>query len=313
MRTNAELYDQDFYAWTQAQAALLREGAVHDLDVINLAEELSDLGSNLTHAVHSHLYQLLRICSSGSIKPSIVWTAIAGKIPSKRPATRFPGIWSVPPVCGPRSPRSSPRSIPRLDTEPAAIPTCPWRPSRRYAHGRRHRSSMTPSGPQESPHHDARCPGCGGTMRAPGEEMPVASRATARSSGDPTIGTLRRGGCALQASQPRGSRAQPCCLACWQRRTGAIVHIVSLIRSALATCSGRSLDWHCWGRVEMRGIVPCWSHVQESLLSWKNLPVTHISMHPDPTPDCPRMRPGGWRTPATAVVACVCPGRGCAP
>ena len=26
MRTNAELYDQDFYAWTQDQAALLREG-----------------------------------------------------------------------------------------------------------------------------------------------------------------------------------------------------------------------------------------------------------------------------------------------
>ena len=60
MSRKTELYDQDFYAWTQEQAALLREGAVHDLDVPNLAEELSDLGSNITHAVHSHLYQLLR-------------------------------------------------------------------------------------------------------------------------------------------------------------------------------------------------------------------------------------------------------------
>ena len=37
-------YDQDFYLWTQEQAALLREGAWHELDVHNLAEEIVSLG-----------------------------------------------------------------------------------------------------------------------------------------------------------------------------------------------------------------------------------------------------------------------------
>ena len=44
MSTNAELYDQDFYAWTQHQAALLRESKVQDLDLANLAEEIDSLG-----------------------------------------------------------------------------------------------------------------------------------------------------------------------------------------------------------------------------------------------------------------------------
>ena len=46
MSTHPELYDQDFYQWTQEQAALLREGAWQDLDVINLAEEIESLGKS---------------------------------------------------------------------------------------------------------------------------------------------------------------------------------------------------------------------------------------------------------------------------
>ena len=34
MATKTTRYDQDFYAWTQEQAALLREGALQDLDVL---------------------------------------------------------------------------------------------------------------------------------------------------------------------------------------------------------------------------------------------------------------------------------------
>jgi uncharacterized protein DUF29 len=45
MGTNVTLYEQDFYAWTQEQAALLREGAVQDLDVGNLAAEVEGLGA----------------------------------------------------------------------------------------------------------------------------------------------------------------------------------------------------------------------------------------------------------------------------
>src|SRR4029450_10721316 len=59
MRAKTGLYEQDFYAWTQEQAALLREGAVQELDLPNLAEEVEDLGHSLHHAVSSDLYQVL--------------------------------------------------------------------------------------------------------------------------------------------------------------------------------------------------------------------------------------------------------------
>ena len=48
MGTNAELYGQDFYAWTQEQAALLREGKWHALDCEHLIEEIEDLDGLVT-------------------------------------------------------------------------------------------------------------------------------------------------------------------------------------------------------------------------------------------------------------------------
>jgi hypothetical protein len=44
MKTHAPLYDEDFYAWTQQQAALLRAKEWRELDYGNLAEELEALG-----------------------------------------------------------------------------------------------------------------------------------------------------------------------------------------------------------------------------------------------------------------------------
>lgn len=44
MPPNTDLYEQDFYAWTQQQAALLREGKVHELDLASLAEEIESVG-----------------------------------------------------------------------------------------------------------------------------------------------------------------------------------------------------------------------------------------------------------------------------
>ena len=59
MCTRGTLYDQDFYAWTQEQAALLREGAVHELDLNNLAEEIEDMGHSQQDKLASHLLVLL--------------------------------------------------------------------------------------------------------------------------------------------------------------------------------------------------------------------------------------------------------------
>jgi hypothetical protein len=60
MRTNAELYAQDFYAWTQTTAARIREGKWYDLDREALAEEIESLGKSDWRELASRLAVLLR-------------------------------------------------------------------------------------------------------------------------------------------------------------------------------------------------------------------------------------------------------------
>ncbi len=57
----AELYEEDFYAWTQDQAAVLRaEFQGHNrLDVAHLAEEIEDLGRSELRAVQSYVEQII--------------------------------------------------------------------------------------------------------------------------------------------------------------------------------------------------------------------------------------------------------------
>jgi Domain of unknown function DUF29 len=57
----AELYDQDFYAWTQEQAAALRAQFWSDnrLDAEHLAEEIEDLGKSDLYAVESFIEQII--------------------------------------------------------------------------------------------------------------------------------------------------------------------------------------------------------------------------------------------------------------
>ena len=59
MHTNAALYEQDLYAWTQEQAARLREGAWHALDLEHLIEEIEDVGHSQQDKLASHLLVLL--------------------------------------------------------------------------------------------------------------------------------------------------------------------------------------------------------------------------------------------------------------
>src|SRR5215470_18659032 len=66
MRTH---YDDDFYTWTQEQAALLREGAVHELDLVNLAEEIESLGKSDRRALGSHLRNLVLHLLKGQNQP----------------------------------------------------------------------------------------------------------------------------------------------------------------------------------------------------------------------------------------------------
>lgn len=58
MPDTASLYDRDWFAWTQEQAARLRDLRPNGIDVENLAEEIEDLGKSQRRAIESLLFQL---------------------------------------------------------------------------------------------------------------------------------------------------------------------------------------------------------------------------------------------------------------
>jgi len=53
------LYDTDFVCWAEHNAELLRSGAIAEADLVNIAEEIEDLGKSWHRALDSHLMQLL--------------------------------------------------------------------------------------------------------------------------------------------------------------------------------------------------------------------------------------------------------------
>jgi hypothetical protein len=76
---DGSLYDEDFYAWTQEQAELLRRGGAgaNRLDVELIAEEIEDLGKSELHACQSlceHIIEhLLKLEYSGLAEPARHW------------------------------------------------------------------------------------------------------------------------------------------------------------------------------------------------------------------------------------------------
>lgn len=52
-------YEQDFYSWTQEQAALLKQGRFAELDVNNLIEEVETMGRSEKRELESRLTVLL--------------------------------------------------------------------------------------------------------------------------------------------------------------------------------------------------------------------------------------------------------------
>ena len=54
------LYDRDFYAWTQDQAALLRAGRVSDIDAERLTEEIESVGARERRELRNRLARLLQ-------------------------------------------------------------------------------------------------------------------------------------------------------------------------------------------------------------------------------------------------------------
>ena len=73
-----DLYERDFYAWTQDQAARLRAlGRDNRFDAERVAEEIEDLGASARRALESHLLNmlvhLLKLAHSPAEQPRAAW------------------------------------------------------------------------------------------------------------------------------------------------------------------------------------------------------------------------------------------------
>jgi hypothetical protein len=56
---SANLHDTDFYAWTRQQVHLLQTGQLSALDVVNLIDEVEDMGGSIQSQLESRLGVLL--------------------------------------------------------------------------------------------------------------------------------------------------------------------------------------------------------------------------------------------------------------
>ncbi len=67
MGNNTELYNKDFFEWTQTTASLLRDHSFEELSVASIAEEIEDLGKRDSREVNSRTRVLLITYSNGSV------------------------------------------------------------------------------------------------------------------------------------------------------------------------------------------------------------------------------------------------------
>jgi Domain of unknown function DUF29 len=64
-----DLYETDFYAWTQEQARLLRERRWDDLDLQNLVDEVESVGGSEKREIRNRLTKLLAHLLEGKHQP----------------------------------------------------------------------------------------------------------------------------------------------------------------------------------------------------------------------------------------------------
>jgi hypothetical protein len=133
MSSHPALYDADFYAWAQEQAALLREGKWHELDCAHLIEEIEDLGRSARKELRSYLEGLLLHLLKWYYQPDYRGRSWRDSIEENRAcvpeslqeyASLRPQLPTLLQECYPRARRKAARQT-RLPL--ATFPdTCPW-------------------------------------------------------------------------------------------------------------------------------------------------------------------------------------------
>ena len=84
MPRNSVAYDEDFFAWTQEQARLLRDGDLADIDVENLAEEIESMGKSDRREIRNRLVVLLAHLLKWEFQPSGRSNSWSGTIREQR-------------------------------------------------------------------------------------------------------------------------------------------------------------------------------------------------------------------------------------
>lgn len=142
MTQRTTTYDQDLYAWTQEQAALLREGAWSTIDVAHLIEEIEDVGHSQRDAVASHLVilltHLLKLLMAARLQPhtfgrtSRGWrqSCQAQRLQIAKRLRRNPSLQRfVPEECAEAYVIARIEAAIALEVEERQVPeTCPWTP-----------------------------------------------------------------------------------------------------------------------------------------------------------------------------------------
>ena len=88
------LYERDFYRWVEMQARLLKEGDLERLDVVNLVEEIEDLGIGAKNAVKSNLVVVLAASFEAPVPTATAQPELAGehRRAPPTPARRSPQV-----------------------------------------------------------------------------------------------------------------------------------------------------------------------------------------------------------------------------
>jgi hypothetical protein len=82
--TARELYDVDFFEWTQRNAELLSRGCIDQADIPHIAEELADMGSRDQREVESYLKRMIVHLLKWQVQPSRRTRSWLGSINNSR-------------------------------------------------------------------------------------------------------------------------------------------------------------------------------------------------------------------------------------
>jgi hypothetical protein len=98
-RAKDDLYETDFYVWTEQQAALLRARRLEELDLENLIEEIEALGraekSKVLNNARVIIEHLLKLQSSRAPEPRNKWRATVRERRRRLESDRTPRLWQI--------------------------------------------------------------------------------------------------------------------------------------------------------------------------------------------------------------------------